>query len=97
MLNRYLVLNAGCPGWVPDDVRDAVVELALEEADLSPRELAVRFTDTQKYFVSEASVYRKRPAQSDCRRAVDPQTGRYLPCRQTGGLEPQGILDLAHR
>ncbi len=43
---------------IPDDVRDAVVELALEEADLSPRELAVRFTDTQKYFVSEASVYR---------------------------------------
>jgi putative transposase len=43
---------------IPDDVRDAVVELALEEADLSPRELAVRFTDTQSYFVSEASVYR---------------------------------------
>jgi putative transposase len=43
---------------IPDDVREAVVELALKEADLSPRELAVRFTDTQKYFVSEASVYR---------------------------------------
>jgi putative transposase len=25
---------------------------------LSPRELAVRFTDTEGYFVSEASVYR---------------------------------------
>jgi hypothetical protein len=25
---------------------------------LSPRELAVRFTDTESYFVSEASVYR---------------------------------------
>jgi transposase InsO family protein len=43
---------------IPDDVRMSIVELALEEADLSPRELAVRFTDTQKYFVSEASVYR---------------------------------------
>ena len=32
--------------------------MALEEADLSPRELAVRFTDTQSYFVSESSVYR---------------------------------------
>jgi putative transposase len=32
--------------------------LALEEPTLSPRELAVRFTDTQDYFVSEASVYR---------------------------------------
>ncbi len=39
-------------------VRQQVVDLALEEPELSPRELAVRFTDTQRYFVSEASVYR---------------------------------------
>lgn len=32
--------------------------MALDEPELSPRELAVRFTDTQRYFVSEASVYR---------------------------------------
>ena len=31
---------------------------ALDEPELSPRELAVRFTYTQRYFVSEASVYR---------------------------------------
>ncbi len=31
---------------------------ALEAPELSPRELAVRFTDTESYFVSEASVYR---------------------------------------
>ncbi len=43
---------------IPDDVRQAVVDLALDEPDLSPRELAVRFTDTKKHFVSEASVYR---------------------------------------
>ena len=43
---------------IPDDVRDRVVKLALDETALSPRELAVRFTDTEKYFVSEASVYR---------------------------------------
>ena len=43
---------------IPDDVRAEVVDLALEETDLSPRELAVRFTDTKGYFVSEASVYR---------------------------------------
>ena len=43
---------------IPDDVRGEVVDLALEETELSPRELAVRFTDTQGYFVSEASVYR---------------------------------------
>ena len=38
--------------------RAEIVTLALDEPDLSPRELAVRFTDTEKYFVSEASVYR---------------------------------------
>ena len=43
---------------IPEDVRDRIVQLALDEPTLSPRELAVRFTDTQKYFVSEASVYR---------------------------------------
>ena len=43
---------------IPDEVREKVVDLALDEPDLSPRELAVRFTDTEKYFVSEASAYR---------------------------------------
>ncbi len=43
---------------IPDEVRDQVVELALDESELSPRELAVRFTDTNEYFVSESSVYR---------------------------------------
>ena len=32
--------------------------MALDQPELSPRELAVRFTDEEKYFVSEASVYR---------------------------------------
>ena len=43
---------------VPDNVRREIVDLALEEPTLSPRELAVRFTDTKRYFVSESSVYR---------------------------------------
>ncbi len=43
---------------IPDDIRNRVVKLALDEPTLSPRELAVRFTDTEKYFVSEASTYR---------------------------------------
>ncbi|HKH02854.1 MAG TPA: IS3 family transposase [Bradyrhizobium sp.] len=43
---------------IPDGVRDNVIQLALDEPALSPRELAVRFTDTKSYFVSEASVYR---------------------------------------
>src|ERR1700755_3521983 len=43
---------------IPNDVRERIVNLALDEPALSPRELAVRFTDTEGYFVSEASVYR---------------------------------------
>ena len=43
---------------IPDDVRGRVIDLALAGPELSPRELAVRFTDQERYFVSEASVYR---------------------------------------
>ncbi|UWQ23989.1 IS3 family transposase [Leisingera aquaemixtae] len=43
---------------IPDEIRQALVDLALDEPELSPRELAFRFTDTKKYFVSEPSVYR---------------------------------------
>ena len=48
---------------IPDEVRQAMVDLALDEPELSPRELAVRFTDTKRHFVSEASVYRILKAQ----------------------------------
>lgn len=41
---------------IPDDVRARIVTLALDEPEFSPRELAVRFTDAERYFVSEASV-----------------------------------------
>jgi len=43
---------------LPVEVTQAVLELALKEPQLSPRELAVWFVDQQQYFVSEASVYR---------------------------------------
>src|SRR3954463_10213727 len=43
---------------IPDDVRGRIIRLALDEPALSPRQLAVRFTDSEGYFVSEASVYR---------------------------------------
>jgi putative transposase len=43
---------------IPDEVRKRIVDLALDAPELSPRELATRFTDTESYFVSEASVYR---------------------------------------
>ncbi|SDR40098.1 Homeodomain-like domain-containing protein [Pseudovibrio sp. Tun.PSC04-5.I4] len=43
---------------IPDEVRRKVVKLALKETELSLRELAVTFADRERYFVSEASVYR---------------------------------------
>mgnify|MGYP001351670730 CR=1 FL=1 len=43
---------------IPDKVRDDVVDFALEHEDLTPRELAVKYTDVKSYFVSESSVYR---------------------------------------
>jgi putative transposase len=43
---------------IPETVQSRIIELALEEPELSPREIAVRFTDRESYFVSEASVYR---------------------------------------
>src|SRR5918997_1911894 len=48
---------------IPDEVREKVLQLALDEPELSPRELAVRFTDQQGSFISEASVYRLLKAQ----------------------------------
>ena len=66
---RYLARGAGAlrdgqPAprrvWnkLPAKVAAAVVDLALREPELSPRELATAFVDQQHYFVSEASVYR---------------------------------------
>jgi putative transposase len=66
---RYLARGAEALGdgqpaprrvWnkLPAKVAAAVVELALKEPELSPRELATAFVDQQQYFVSEASVYR---------------------------------------
>ena len=47
-------------GWnrIPKAIKGQVLDLALERTDLSPRELACRFTDEKRYFVSESSVYR---------------------------------------
>jgi putative transposase len=48
---------------IPEAVRGQIIDLALDQPELSPRELAVRFTDEKRYFVSEASVYRLLKAQ----------------------------------
>ncbi len=50
------------PQWVwnklPEDQQAAIIELALDKPELSPRELAVMYTDEQSSFVSESTVYR---------------------------------------
>jgi transposase InsO family protein len=43
---------------IPEEIRSQIIDLALDQPELSSRELAVRFTDERQYFVSEASVYR---------------------------------------
>ena len=45
---------------IGDDIQNQIIEMALEAdaTNLSPRELAVRFTDEKRYFVSESTVYR---------------------------------------
>lgn len=47
---------------IPESECAAVIELALEKPELSPRELAVSYTD-QGQFISESSVYRLLKAQ----------------------------------
>lgn len=43
---------------LPEDEQKAIVALALEKPTLSPREVAVTYTDEQQRFVSESTVYR---------------------------------------
>jgi hypothetical protein len=43
---------------IPDVRRDDLIEFALEHEALSTRELAVKYTDEKRYFVSESSAYR---------------------------------------
>lgn len=43
---------------IPGEVRQQVVDLALEYPDRSSRQLAWLFTDQEGYFISESSVYR---------------------------------------
>ncbi len=48
------------PRWnaISEKVQKQVLDLALERTDLSPRALACRYTDENRYFVSESSVCR---------------------------------------
>ena len=80
---------------IPDDVRRQIIDLALELPELSPRELAVRFTDENKYFVSEASVYRllkahdliTSPAYVVIKRQIDAFVAHYNHVRYHESLD----------
>jgi putative transposase len=48
---------------IPKDHRDALIDLALDKPALSPREIAVSYTDDKAYFVSATTVYRLLNAQ----------------------------------
>lgn len=52
------VTRRGCWNQVPLEGKEQVVTLALERPDLSCRELAWHITDTQRWFISESTVYR---------------------------------------
>jgi transposase InsO family protein len=48
---------------LPEPEQQAIVDLALDKPELSPREIAVTYTDEQARFVSESTVYRLLKAQ----------------------------------
>ena len=54
--------KSSCPKsiWnrIPDGRRDDLIEFALEHEALTTRELAVKYTDEKRYYVSESSAYR---------------------------------------
>ncbi len=49
-----------CRFWnrIPREVRNHVVDVARRHLEKTPRELAWHITDTERYFISESSVYR---------------------------------------
>ncbi len=72
-----------------DDIQDQIIEMALEAdaTDLSPRELAVRFTDEKRYFVSESMCGRPLRRKSFC---LAMSTGRVHPCVRPVRAAPHG-------
>ena len=74
---------------IPDMVRQRIIRLALDEPALSPRELAVRFTDTETLF--RVRGFGLSPAEGA---RPDRQPGLH---RDEGGRRVQGQDDGAQR
>ena len=79
---------------IPEAIRRQIVDLALDQPELSPRELAVRFTDEQEYFISEASVYRLLESARSYR---EPGLHRHQSGRGIQGQDHVGQPALADR
>lgn len=43
---------------IPEKIRQDIVDFSLEFPELTPRELALKYTDSKGYFISESSAYR---------------------------------------
>ena len=48
---------------ITEEHREAIIGLALDKPEFSPREIAVSYTDEKAYYVSESTVYRLLKAQ----------------------------------
>ena len=82
VLKIAIAVPAGC-GTVSRTVSAGQsVELALDEPELSPRELAVTFIDAKGCFISEASVYRLLKAHREWGTIF--QTEPLPPARSSG-------------
>lgn len=94
---------------ITDDVRGAMLDMALDRPELSPQELAFTFVDEKAQFVSESSVYRLLKAQGlianpayIVMRAADEfkdKTSAFLTCSLTlycGARLSYSIINLSH-
>jgi hypothetical protein len=79
---------------IPDDVRQRIVDLALDMPELPPRELAARFTDTESYFVSEASVYACSNSSDTVIRITS--TGEFLAVLQNVSASSVNVADFVN-
>ena len=69
---------------MPEDRREVIIDLALAEPVLSPRELAVRYTEEQGYYVPEFTV-------SYCPRLLSDKEPSYVSGELREWLESQGM------
>ncbi len=77
--------RAGCGTAFRPRSNQQIIELALDQSELSPRELAVRFTDEKRYFVSEATAdayFGRAPAIIKQRERIKRQTIEHLRLRR---------------